>query len=194
MRDRLWQIGEEQLHQLASVDGRPCRGLTLSFSQNFLSTEFRHGSIQLSSGELLVVFNENTDQVYKLPFGHRESHWLIIFLLMNRQGVQSQLISMLFSNQDSLWNVFFEFKALLPPVTVLQAKSSIKEFTDLVHNSLQESCAHLDVRIDNVSFCPLTNGFVVAVLVDLDRALEVTKPLCFIDIYGKKICYMYVSG
>ena len=63
-----------------------------------------------------------------------------------------------------------------------------------MHNSLQESCAHLDVRIDNVSFRLLTNGFVVAVLVDLDRALEVTKPLCFIDIYGKKICYMYVSG
>ena len=35
VRDRIWQIGEEQLHQLASVDGRPCRGLTLSFSQTF---------------------------------------------------------------------------------------------------------------------------------------------------------------
>ena len=65
VRDRIWQV--------------PSRNLT-SFSQKLLFLEFWHGSIQLTSGESLVVFNKNDTQVhvYKYSFGHEESHRLFI--------------------------------------------------------------------------------------------------------------------
>ena len=197
VRDRIWQIGEEQLRQLASVDGCPCKGLNLPCSQNFLSTEFGNGSIQLPSGESLVVLNENRDRVYKNAFGKRESDQLMFFLYMNRQEVQSQLISMPIEVEFHYGLSFFVFKALLPPPTVSQAKSCIKHFTKLVKESLEEfhritGCAHLDVCIDNVCFCQQTDGSLVAVLVDLDRALEVTDPLSSVCIYGKE-CAMYLT-
>lgn len=88
--------------------------------------------------------------------------------------------------------ILFVTHALIPHLDLVEAGTCLFDFARLVKESLDAfhkmGYAHLDVRLPNICFNTTSNGQLIAVLIDLDRAVdseETSQPLYDGKYYSK---------
>ncbi len=148
--------------------------LVFPLSREFVKHTFGQDAEQMRSGDSIVILCSNEGCVYKHAFEAKEIQTLI---RLHLSDCSFQYSSKPCDMKTIDGMIYFKYKALNIPATKEEARADLCTFVhDLVEaiTELHEvGYAHLDIRLENVCF----NECGHAVLIDLDRSIEVTSSL-----------------
>ena len=154
---------------------------------SYIKRTWNEHAYQLKSGASIVILSPDENSVFKKPLGSCEFQRLLLLRESNLQLQHCVLPTHLVLKGSAF---FFTFRQCLPPSSRSEAKAHVVAFVSQVVNALQElhdsGCAHQDVRLENICYCPTT--FEV-VLIDMDRSCTADKPASLQSRYGKSTMY-----
>ena len=117
---------------------------------------FGENSTQLNSHYSCVI--QSVDFVYKYAFDVNERERVLILVLRTGKTPQRYLLPQ--SSFDVGDKRFVTFKRLLYPMSCEEVKSCFRAFVvsvcEALHELHSDGIAHLDIRLENICFCPTT--------------------------------------
>ena len=145
----------------------------LPLTSSFVHERFGEHSVQITSGHSVVILDPHQGKILKCNF----TPWLEARLFFMTQEGDPQLERSLLPDSKMIVGprVYFTYKLLLKPIDRCEARiifCGVDRFADGVFKALHElhdtcSLAHMDLKLDNVCFDPLTHQ---PILIDLDRS------------------------
>ena len=146
---------------------------------------------QCSSGNSIVLKVTDTKDQQVLKFVSFSVAWNL--QRIKQQDSSSSCAHLLhfdkFLNGPNSKVSVFTYKVCNPPLTEVEAKKCLCEFSQLLISALEVVHAvgieHCDIRLENICFDPTTNRIV---FIDLDRAVNRNEDGFCMDMYAKNSC------
>ena len=150
-------------------------------------TSIGQGAYQYRSGACSIVIGDENN-VYKYPMGSYERKRLSELMDMDRNPELTQYFAIPILEQKLRGFQFFKYNKYNAPLGAREIKPFFKAFMRVVSGAVEAlhsfGFAHLDLRLDNICFSDRN-----AVLIDLDRSVEVDKEFKNVRDYGESTMY-----
>ena len=154
----------------------------LPLTSSFVHERFGESSVQIMSGNSVVILDPRQSKILKCNFSSVEASTVYQLLLHRGWELDRSLLP-----HDMIRvgpRVYVTYKLLLKPIDRYEARDlfgGVDGFADGVYKAsreLHDTCdlAHMDLRLENICFDPQTHQ---PILIDLDRSAPKLTPIFF---------------